>query len=68
MSKVVLCEGCFPDWGNHEVHTIVPMTPCVQCGAIDYRMSGGNEVGDHLRTHLFTGDPRERVGVKAEVR
>jgi hypothetical protein len=49
---ITLCEECFPAHGEHEVKTIVPMSPCVVCGRYDSREKDG------FRTHLFSGDPR----------
>ena len=49
---IVLCEECFPSWENYEVYTIVPMSPCVECGATDDRMHDG------MRTAAFPTDPR----------
>ncbi len=50
--SVILCEGCFPAWGEHEILTTVPMGPCVQCLRLDYRWRGG------IRCHHFRSDPR----------
>lgn len=53
--NTTLCERCFPTWGDHEILTIVPMTPCVVCGQYDERRSGG------VSAHLFRGDPRSSL-------
>ena len=50
--NVTLCEQCYPAWGEHEVLTIVPMTPCAECGQYDQQHTGG------VPAHLFRGDPR----------
>lgn len=49
----VLCERCFPDWRDREVLTIVPISPCVQCGVYDQR-----KVNPSLAAHAFRCDPR----------
>lgn len=51
----VLCEKCFPDWGICEIHTIVPIRPCEECGRSDNRMEG------EVRCHLFARDPRVKA-------
>jgi hypothetical protein len=50
--SAVLCETCFPDYGNVEVLTIVPIRPCEGCGVVDGRFKGGP------RVHLLRKDPR----------
>lgn len=47
-----LCEKCFPGWADREVLTIVPLSPCGECGAYDDRRNGGAVV------HAFRSDPR----------
>lgn len=59
--SIVLCEECFPDSGNYEVLTIVPMSPCVECGRLDDRF--GHRTGrPSLTAHLFRRDPRSPEG------
>ena len=38
--SATLCEECFPGHGEVAVYTIVPMSPCVKCGARDDRPDG----------------------------
>ena len=56
--NIVLCEECFPDAGEHEMKTIRPIAPCVECGRRNENFIGpitGVEV------HLFSGDPRTKT-------
>ena len=54
--STTLCQQCFPQWEQFEVKTIVPLSPCVECGAMDDRRRKWGAV-----CHLFPGDPREKV-------
>jgi hypothetical protein len=38
---ITLCDKCFPDARNHEQYTIIPFTPCEECGEYDDRQNGG---------------------------
>lgn len=49
---IELCEECFPLPVDVEVLTIVPLSPCAECGRRDDRFKGG------LGVHLFRNDPR----------
>lgn len=51
---VVLCDECFPDWEQEEVYTVVPVSPCVNCGTMDSRRTGGPSC------HMFRIDPRKK--------
>jgi len=57
-----LCEKCFKEWDDHEVYSMVPLTPCNQCGSTDERKNGG------LKCHLFPGDPRKLKMKPAEMK
>ncbi len=52
--NITLCEQCFPppQWGGIELLTIIPLSPCHQCGKYDERYGGS------VKCHLFRGDPR----------
>lgn len=50
---ISLCEECFPGWENHEVYTIVPITPCDECGKFDNRRGSKG-----LQVNSFPSDPR----------
>lgn len=47
LSKITLCDACFPPWGEHEVLCIVAHGPCAACGRQDAK-----------RCHVFRTDPR----------
>lgn len=49
----VLCENCYPEPGDVETLTFVPITACVVCGGHDYR----NEPGG-LKCTMYRTDPR----------
>lgn len=57
---ICLCEKCFADYGKHETLTLVPSSPCVECGICDDRYNHGAAV------HAFPYDPRQLMEQKGE--
>jgi hypothetical protein len=55
LKMVVLCEKCFPEWKNKEVYTIVPLSPCMECGKRDDRKGDSG-----LIVNAFPIDPRKK--------
>ena len=55
--SVVLCERCFPAFAEHELHTMVPISACVQCGSHDNQWQSAG-----VKRHMFVRDPREQRG------
>ncbi len=53
---VVLCEECFPRHEEHEVHCIIPLSPCAKCGKVDDSRFGGE-----VKTHSFPRNPIREI-------
>lgn len=54
---ITLCEECFPDYGNHEIKTMVPIDSCASCGRYNQHRTDG------LKCYVFGHDPRKSKGV-----
>lgn len=57
-ARTVLCEKCFPDWEDYELHCSRPMGPCMQCGYQASIQELSTLKGPENGMHSFPKDPR----------